>query len=232
MPEAEDREISNISDRSSTKVIDRIAQITKDLPSTVKLVAVSKYANISAIRAAYAAGIRDFGESRVQDATQKQQELKELDDICWHFIGSLQSNKAKSAIQRFDWIHSVDRLGLVQQLDRLAIETGKSPQLCLQVKMAPDPNKAGWDEYELMQDLDAIQQCQNLNIVGLMTILPIGLDRNQAYDLFVKVANLAEKLRSQGWSSLQQLSMGMSGDYDMAIKAGATLIRVGSKIFN
>jgi len=232
MPEAEDREISNISDRSSTKVIDRIAQITKDLPSTVKLVAVSKYANISAIRAAYAAGIRDFGESRVQDATQKQQELKELDDICWHFIGSLQSNKAKSAIQRFDWIHSVDRLGLVQQLDRLAIETGKSPQLCLQVKMAPDPNKAGWDEYELMQDLDAIQQCQNLNIVGLMTILPIGLDRNQAYDLFVKAANLAEKLRSQGWSSLQQLSMGMSGDYDMAIKAGATLIRVGSKIFN
>ncbi len=232
MPEAEDREISNISDRSSTKVIDRIAQITKDLPSTVKLVAVSKYANISAIRAAYAAGIRDFGESRVQDATQKQQELKELDDICWHFIGSLQSNKAKSAIQRFDWIHSVDRLGLVQQLDRLAIETGKSPQLCLQVKMAPDPNKAGWDEYELMQDLDAIQQCQNLNIVGLMTILPIGLDQNQAYDLFVKAANLAEKLRSQGWSSLQQLSMGMSGDYDMAIKAGATLIRVGSKIFN
>ncbi len=232
MPEAEDREISNISDRSSTKVIDRIAQITKDLPSTVKLVAVSKYANISAIRAAYAAGIRDFGESRVQDATQKQQELKELDDICWHFIGSLQSNKAKSAIQRFDWIHSVDRLGWVQQLDRLAIETGKSPQLCLQVKMAPDPNKAGWDEYELMQDLDAIQQCQNLNIVGLMTILPIGLDRNQAYDLFVKAANLAEKLRSQGWSSLQQLSMGMSGDYDMAIKAGATLIRVGSKIFN
>ena len=232
MPEAEDREISNISDRLSTKVIDRIAEITKDLPSTVKLVAVSKYANISAIRAAYAAGIRDFGESRVQDATQKQQELKELDDICWHFIGSLQSNKAKSAIQRFDWIHSVDRLGLVQQLNRLAAETGKSPQLCLQVKMAPGPNKAGWDEHELIQDLDAIQQCQNLNIVGLMTILPIGLDRNQAYDLFVKAANLAEKLRSQDWSSLQQLSMGMSGDYDMAIKAGATLIRVGSKIFN
>lgn len=233
MPDPKEQEpgVGRLSDRDSDKVRDRIAEITKDLPPSVKLVAVSKYASVSAIRVAYAAGIKDFGESRVQDAMQKQQELQGLKDLSWHFIGQIQSNKAKLVVQRFDWIHSLDRLGLAQQLNRLVAELGKSPKICLQVKMAADPNKAGWAEHELLADLGAIQQCQNLNIVGLMTILPVGLNETQAFDLFMKTANLAMRMRSQGWSNLQHLSMGMSGDYDIAVKAGATLIRVGTKIF-
>lgn len=213
-------------------ISDRIAAITKDLPPTVTLVAVSKYASAAAIRAAYAAGIRNFAESRVQAAQNKQQELQDLSDITWHMIGSLQSNKAKLAVQSFDWIHSLDRLSLARQLERLVPEVGKSPQLCLQVKLADDPHKSGWTESQLMLDLPALGECQHLNIVGLMTILPLGLSDDQAYETFLKTAALAEKLRSQGWENIQQLSMGMSNDYHLAIKAGATLIRVGSKIFN
>jgi PLP dependent protein len=230
-PKEQEPDVDRQCDRDSDKVRDRIVAIIKDLPLNVKLVAVSKYASVNAIRGAYAAGIKDFGESRVQDAMQKQQELQGLKDLSWHFIGQIQSNKAKLVVQRFDWIHSLDRLGLAQQLNRLVAELGKSPKICLQVKMAADPNKAGWHEHELLADLVALQQCQNLNIVGLMTILPVGLDAKQAFDLFMKTANLAMQLRSQGWSNLQHLSMGMSGDYDIAIRAGATLIRVGTKIF-
>ncbi len=212
---------------------DRIAAITKNLPPKVKLVVVSKYASDDAIRTAYAAGIRDFGESKVQEVRIKQQNLKDLTDITWHMIGHLQSNKAKLALQHFTWLHSVDRLSLVQQLNQLVGDMAiDSPFICLQVNLANDPRKSGWHEKELLADLTAIQQCQNLKIVGLMTILPSGLSPDQAYELFLETANLGANLRSQGWENLQQLSMGMSEDYHLAIKAGATLIRIGSMIFS
>nr|WP_322096240.1 YggS family pyridoxal phosphate-dependent enzyme [Pseudanabaena cinerea] len=212
-------------------IADRIAQIRRSIPSEVKLVAVSKYTTPTAIRAAYAAGVRDFGESRVQDAKAKQEELADLGDITWHMIGSLQSNKAKAAIAQFDWIHSLDRLSLAVQCDRLIAELGKSPQLLLQVKLAEDPSKSGWSEPELLTDLPELAKLQNLNIVGLMTILPLGLNEVQAYELFCKVGKLAEKMRSLGWTNIQELSMGMSADYAIAVKAGASLIRVGNQIF-
>jgi pyridoxal phosphate enzyme (YggS family) len=216
---------------SPNLIADRIATITAQLPPGVKLLAVSKYASTEAIRAAYAAGVRDFGESRVQDGLKKMQELSDLHDISWHMIGSLQSNKARLAVQNFAWIHSVDRLGLAQKIDRLVAELNKNPAIFLQVKLAPDPHKSGWHEAELLADLPELAKCQNLNIVGLMTILPLGLDDDQAYQVFSNTAALAEKLRSLGWQNIQQLSMGMSGDYHMAVKAGATLVRIGSSIF-
>lgn len=212
-------------------IADRINQIRQSIPPEVKLVAVSKYTTTDAIRAAYAAGVRDFGESRVQDAKVKQEELADLSDIAWHMIGSLQSNKAKPAIAQFDWIHSIDRLSLAIQCDRLIAELGKSPQLLLQVKLATDPNKSGWSEAELLTDLPELAKLQNLNIVGLMTILPLGLSEVQAYELFCKVSKLAEKLRSRGWENIQELSMGMSADYAIAVRAGASMIRVGNQIF-
>jgi pyridoxal phosphate enzyme (YggS family) len=217
---------------TSLKLIaDRIAAITANLPPEVTLVAVSKYATIEAIRAAYAAGIRNFGESRVQASLKKMHDLADLKDITWHMIGSLQSNKARLAVQHFDWIHSVDRLGLAQKIDRLAVELGKSPAICLQVKLVPDPHKSGWHEAELIADLPALAECQNLNIVGLMTILPQGLAADQAQPVFCRTAELAHKLRSLGWENINHLSMGMSGDYQSAIAAGATLVRIGSSIF-
>jgi PLP dependent protein len=209
---------------------DRLTALTQELPPSVKLVVVSKYVSADTIRIAYEWGIRDFGESRVQTAQEKQEALQDLPDLSWHLIGSLQTNKAKSAIAMFDWIHSVDRLTLAQHLDRLIEAGGKSPKLCLQVKPEFDPSKSGWSEHALYHDLAALGNCGNLNILGLMTILPIGLDQSQSYELFEKVATIKTNLQSK-WNNLDQLSMGMSGDYQAAIKAGATMVRIGSQIF-
>ncbi|OIP75672.1 MAG: YggS family pyridoxal phosphate enzyme [Oscillatoriales cyanobacterium CG2_30_44_21] len=211
-------------------IAERINRIRASIPPEVKLVAVSKYTTTEAIRAAYAAGVRDFGESRVQESKLKQIELADL-DITWHMIGSLQSNKAKSAIAQFDWIHSIDRLSLAEHCDRLILEIGKSPKLLLQVKLADDPSKSGWSESELLADLEQLKKLQNLQIVGLMTILPLGLSETQADDVFSRTVELAAKLRSLGWQNIQELSMGMSADYAIAVKAGASIIRVGNQIF-
>jgi PLP dependent protein len=213
-------------------IANRINKIRTNIPANVKLVAVSKYTTTEAIRAAYNAGVRDFAESRIQDAKLKQEELADLTDITWHMIGSLQSNKARAAIAQFDWIHSIDRFSLAEQCDRLISELHKSPKLLLQVKLADDPSKSGWSESELLADLPKLEKLQNLNIVGLMTILPLGLDESQAYAVFSRVGDLAAKLRSLGWTNIQELSMGMSADYAIAVKAGASIIRVGSQIFS
>ena len=212
-------------------IADRINKIRANIPPQVKLVAVSKYTTTEAIRVAYDAGVRDFGESRVQESKIKQEELLDLSDITWHMIGSLQSNKARQAIAQFDWIHSIDRLSLAEQCDRLILELGKSPKLLLQVKLVDDPSKSGWSESELLDDLSKLKKLQNLNIVGLMSILPIGLNESQAYEVFSRVGELAQRLRSLGWNNIQELSMGMSADYAIAVKAGASIIRVGSQIF-
>lgn len=212
-------------------IANRINKIRTNIHANVKLVAVSKYTTTAAIRAAYDVGVRDFGESRVQDAKLKQEELADLTDITWHMIGSLQSNKARAAIAQFDWIHSIDRFSLAEQCDRLISELHKSPKLLLQVKLADDPSKSGWSESELLADLPRLEKLQNLNIVGLMAILPMGLDESQAYAVFSRVGDLAAKLRSQGWTNIHELSMGMSADFAIAAKAGASIIRVGSQIF-
>ena len=218
-------------DAIAKPIADRINKIRSNIPDNVKLVAVSKYTTTAAIRAAYAAGLRDFGESRVQEAKLKQEELADLLDITWHMIGSLQSNKTRQAIAQFDWIHSIDRLSLAVQCDRLISELGKSPKFLLQVKLADDPSKSGWSESELLADLPELRKLENLDVVGLMTILPLGLDESQAHDVFCCVGELAKKLRSLGWSSIHELSMGMSADYAIAAKAGASIIRVGTQIF-
>jgi pyridoxal phosphate enzyme (YggS family) len=219
------------SEAIAQKIGDRLNHIRVNIPPQVKLVAVSKYTTTEAIRAAYYAGVRDFAESRVQEAKIKQTELADLTDITWHMIGSLQSNKAKQALSQFDWIHSIDRLSLAEQCDRLISDLGTSPKRLLQVKLAEDPNKSGWSESELLADLPKLVKLQNLNIIGLMTILPLGLDEAKAYAVFSHATELAAKMRSLGWANIQELSMGMSADYAIAIKAGATIIRIGSQIF-
>lgn len=223
--------MADINPEISEIIADRINKIIANIPANVKLVAVSKNTTTKAIRAAYEAGIRDFGESRVQDSKLKQEELTDLSDISWHMIGSLQSNKARQAIIQFEYIHSIDRLSLAQQCDRLVLELKKSPKLLLQVKLAEDPSKSGWSESELIADLPQLAKLKNLNIIGLMTILPIGLNEFQADAIFSKLGVLAEKLRSLGWQNIHELSMGMSADYEIAVRAGASMIRVGSQVF-
>ncbi len=210
-----------------------IETIRRDLPASVKLMAVTKQVSVAQMREAYAVGIRDFGESKIQEAQTKQQELADLPDICWHLIGHLQGNKVRKAVQIFEWIHSVDSLKLVRQIDRVAMELATSPNICLQVKILPDPDKYGWTIPELLADLSQISDCEHLKIRGLMAIPPLGLTLAQTQQFFEQTRDLSHQIAQQPGSNLQmsELSMGMSGDYLPAISAGATIIRLGSILF-
>jgi pyridoxal phosphate enzyme (YggS family) len=214
-------------------IAQKITEINTQIPDSVRLIAVTKQVTVEKIRAAYEAGVRDFGENRLQEALPKQQQLQDLSDITWHFIGHLQANKAKKVLEHFDWIHSVDSLKLVQRLDKIAAELAREPKVCLQVKILPDPNKYGWQIEELIADLPQLDLLSNLNIQGLMTILPLGLSEAETLAAFKATKELSEKIKQQSYSHIQmkELSMGMSGDYLLAVQAGATMIRLGRIIF-
>jgi PLP dependent protein len=210
-----------------------IDTIRRDLPATVTLMAVTKQVSVTAMREAYATGIRDFGESRIQEAETKQQELADLTDLRWHLIGHLQSNKVRKALQIFDWIHSVDSLKLAQQIDRVAAEFQLCPKICLQVKLLPDPDKYGWTVSELFIDLPQLDRLESLQIRGLMTIPPLGLTPAELQQFFEQARDLRDRIQQQTWKNIQlpELSLGMSGDYRQAISAGSTIVRLGSILF-
>lgn len=212
---------------------ERIEKFRHTIPDSVRIIAVTKQVSTDAMRAAYAAGLRDFGENKVQEAEAKQEELKDLKDVTWHLIGHLQSNKAQKAIEHFQWIQSIDSLKLAQRLNRLAESCPTKLQVCLQVKMLPDPNKAGWTISDLLADLPSLSECRNLNIQGLMTIPPLGLESTQTIEVFHHTRDLAETIRQQTLPGIRmdQLSMGMSDDYLLAVQAGATMIRPGRVLF-
>ncbi|KAB8319460.1 YggS family pyridoxal phosphate-dependent enzyme [Tolypothrix campylonemoides VB511288] len=217
----------------SSSIHERIIALRSSLPDSVRLIAVTKQVSPEVMRCAYAAGIRDFGESRIQEATSKQAQLQDLSDLTWHFIGHLQSNKAKKVIEQFQWIHSVDNLKLAQRLNQLAQQLQVSPQVCLQVKILSDPNKSGWSVPQLLADLSALNECKNLQIQGLMTIPPLGLNDSETLNVFNRTYELAKEIQEQNWShiQMQHLSMGMSGDYKLAVQAGATMVRLGTILF-
>jgi pyridoxal phosphate enzyme (YggS family) len=196
----------------------RVFQIRQTLPPSVRLIAVSKQVSIAAMREAYAAGIRDFGESRVQEAEEKRRQLQDLPDITWHLIGHL---------------HSVDSLKLAERLNRFAEGYEQKPRICLQVKLLPDPNKTGWSVSDLLADLSQLDQLEHLAICGLMTILPLGLSEAEGLEVFLQTRNLADSICQKDWQRIQvhELSMGMSNDYAIAVQAGATMVRLGRILF-
>ncbi len=214
-------------------IAQRLSEIRQQLPESVRLIAVTKQVSPEAMREAYAAGVRDFGESRISEAELKQAQLQDLPDITWHLIGHLQSNKARKALEQFQWIHSIDSLKLAQRLNQLAIELSRRPFICLQVKLLPDPNKYGWTVPQLLADLPALNECYNLQIQGLMTIPPFDLKASEILSDFDSTRKLADEIRQQNWSNIQmqQLSMGMSDDYPLAVQAGATMVRLGRILF-
>jgi PLP dependent protein len=216
----------------SESLVQTITEFRQTIPASVRIIAVTKTQPIAAIVDAYAAGIRDIGESRIPEALEKQAELADrLPDLTWHLIGRLQTNKARKALELFEWIHSIDSLKLAQTLDRIASENGRpTPQICLQVKLQADPQKTGWTIEELMADLPALDQLTHIQIRGLMVIPPRESD---VVALFAAAKALQTTLQSQSWQRIQldQLSMGMSNDYQCAIAAGATMIRPGSILF-
>ncbi|NJO86363.1 MAG: YggS family pyridoxal phosphate-dependent enzyme [Synechococcaceae cyanobacterium RM1_1_27] len=226
--------------RSNSALIrQRIEQIRAGIPGHIQIMAVSKGYGVAHIKAAYEAGLRHFGESRIQEAQPKIKELQHSHpDITWHLIGHLQSNKAKAALELFDWIDSVDSLKLAQALDQRAQNQRAQnltnpPALSLQIKLAPDPDKYGWTEANLWEQLPDLSQLQALAIRGVLTILPLGLQDPEVEALFQSLPRLAQELslRSGGIIQPTVISMGMSGDYPLAIKAGSTQIRLGRSLF-
>jgi PLP dependent protein len=215
----------------------RIRQICQDIPPAVRVVAVTKTVPVDGLRQAYAAGIRDFGENRVQEAIAKQTQLADLTDVTWHLIGHLQSNKARKALEHFHWIQSVDRLSLADRLNHLAEELGKTPQICIQVKLRPDPTKGGWTVPQLREDLPALGQLTHLQFRGVMVIPPAHLPDTEILKIFEEAQIVRQELQNY-WSNLkhrsdswEHLSMGMSGDYPLALAAGSTMVRLGSILF-
>lgn len=220
-------------------LINQIEKIKKTIPSHVRLIAVTKTVSVEVIKILYDRGLRDFAENKLQLALIKQSQLENLPDICWHFIGHLQTNKAKKAVESFPWIHSVDSLKIAQKLNLYAQQAYQEntiknlPQVCLQVKLLPDDNKYGWSVENLWQDLTYLQQLNHLNIRGLMTILPLGLSSEEKLSTFQKLTTLADKIKEDNYFTPQftELSMGMSEDYPLAISAGATMVRLGRILF-
>jgi PLP dependent protein len=192
-------------------------------PGEVLLIAVSKTVDLARIRAAVAAGVTALGENRVQEARDKVATLGHA--VPWHLIGSLQSNKAKEAVQLFDWIHSVDRLDLARELDKRAHAAGRTVPGLLQVNLGEEPQKGGAAPGEIKQLLDDMRGLANLKIRGLMAIPPMVPDAEAARPYFRRLRELREA------TGLEHLSMGMSADYEVAIEEGATMVRVGTSIF-
>lgn len=218
-------------DWSQTGIAQQVAKLS--LPDHVRLVAVSKTFPAAAIRAAYAAGLRDFGENKVQEAIAKQAELADLTDITWHFIGHLQTNKARKAVQHFDWIHSVDSLKLAKKLDQIAADQSRTPICCLQVKLLEDPSKYGWSETDLKQALPELAQLSHIKLAGIMAIPPYGLPQQEAQIVFKRAYSLGQTLVNHPETPLpiRYFSMGMSQDFPLAIAAGANIIRLGTTLF-
>jgi pyridoxal phosphate enzyme (YggS family) len=201
-------------------------------PDDVRLVAVSKTFSADYVRAAYAAGQREFGENKVQEALQKIADTADL-EVHWHLIGHLQGNKAKKAAGQFACIHSIDSVDLLQRVDAAAQSLGTSPEVLVQVDLAGEATKFGADLDDARRLLDAALGARAVHLVGLMLIPPWNDDQEQTRPWFVRLRELRDQWLAEGIppAALQHLSMGMSHDFEAAIEEGATLIRVGTAIF-
>jgi PLP dependent protein len=193
-------------------------------PDRLRIVGVTKTHPASLARAALSAGITRLGESRVQEAEPKMDAVPEAE---WHFIGRLQSNKARRAARRFAVIHSLDSLELLDRVDELAAEEGTAPQVLLQVNVSGEASKAGLAPGELA----GVTVPRTVTLVGLMTIAPMGASEEEARAVFARLRELRDELQQRIGHAMPELSMGMSADADAAAAEGATLVRIGTLLF-
>jgi len=201
-------------------------------PSSVRLVAVSKTFPAEAVRAAASAGQRDFGENRVQEGLQKIRDTADQ-QLRWHLIGHLQSNKAKKAVEGFDLIHSIDGVDLLGKVDDSAAALGKRPELLVQVDMAGEATKFGAPEETVPAIFEAAASLKAARLVGLMLLPPFAENPEDVRPWFRRLRELRDRLAAHGVPAarLRELSMGMSHDFTVAIEEGATIVRIGTAIF-
>lgn len=201
-------------------------------PDDVRLIAISKTVPAERIREAYEAGLRDFGENRVQEAAAKRPALSDL-TATWHLVGHLQSNKAKPARDLFHWVQSVDSVHLGERLDKVVACRGDRLHVLIEVNLGGEESKAGVNENEVLPLVESLSRLETLEVRGLMMIPPYFDDPAQARPYFRRLRQLAEEIAKEHLPgvAMQELSMGMSHDFEVAIEEGATMVRVGTAIF-
>ncbi len=195
----------------------------------VELIAVSKRKPVEALREAFDAGQRVFGESRVQEVLAKRPEMPA--GARWHFIGHLQKNKIRRVLAGIELFHGMDSLDLAESIDRIAEEEGLFPRVLIEVNVAGESSKYGFSPDGLRRDLDALLGLKRLQIEGLMTLAPYSEEAEASRPFFRELRELRDALAAETGLPFSALSMGMSGDYGVAIDEGATLVRVGTAIF-
>jgi len=212
--------------------IRQTAESCKRDADSVRLVAVSKTIAADIVKEAIEAGVTILGESYVQEARAKFKALVQY-PVSWHFIGHLQSNKAKYAVRLFDLIHSVDSLKLARELDQQARKVDKIQQILVQVNIGAEDTKSGISTDEASRLVAEISQLKNLAVKGLMTMPPYFYQPEKAQPFFAALREMRDQIKEQSLPhvSLDELSMGMTGDFEVAIKEGATLVRIGTAIF-
>ena len=209
--------------------IDEAARRAGRPSSSVKLIAVSKTHPAEVIREAVEAGQESFGENRVQEAMIKIPVLPGR--LEWHLIGHLQSNKVRKALPLFQLIHGVDSVDLARDIDRIAAEAGAHPRVLLEVNVSGEGSKHGFAPEALERGLEQLLALSRLQVEGFMTMAPLAPEAEASRPYFASLRKLRDRLSAQAGVPLDTLSMGMSGDYEVAVEEGATLVRVGSAIF-
>ena len=198
-------------------------------PDEIKLVAVTKYSEPAQIMEAYDAGLRDFGENKIQSALAKMPALP--DDIRWHMIGHLQRNKVKYALGRFAMVHSVDSVRILETLSRRAETGGAVQSILIEINLSREESKSGADPEDAEMLVRTALSLPGVALKGFMTMAPLTDDKDVIRDVFAGLRGLRDRMEDTFGVSLQELSMGMTNDYRIAIEEGATILRIGSGIF-
>jgi pyridoxal phosphate enzyme (YggS family) len=226
---------SEVLKKRLSHVKERIKKATIDCgrtPDSIRLVAVSKTIPKDIVREAIKAGVDILGENYIQEARDKINALSSY-PVSWHFIGHLQSNKAKYAVKLFDMIHTVDSLKLAHELNKQAKKINKIQKILIQVNISMESTKSGVHEEDAQKLIKDISLFENLSIKGLMTMPPFFNNPEKVRPYFSALRNLRDKIRNEEIKNIdmQELSMGMTGDFEVAIKEGATFVRIGTGIF-
>ena len=205
----------------------------KMAPCKPRIIGVTKYFGLNSIIRGYEAGLRDFGESRAADGIEKIKALpKEIrQNSEFHFIGHLQSNKAEGVVEHFDYIHSADSLKLARIISENASKMGKIEKVFFQVNNAGEEQKFGYTKGQLAEDMPELIKLRGIEIVGLMNMAPLGAGVNTLHKLFSELRELRDDINKKYGLTMKELSMGMSDDYEVAAIEGATMIRIGRKLF-
>lgn len=217
------------------RVKENLSRIQEEIvPYRPNIIAVTKYFDEEAIIAAYQAGLRNFGESRVTDAIEKFARLPQevMENSTFHLIGHLQSNKVKKAVEYFDFIQSVDTLKLANAIAEAAKAFQKVQKILLQLNNANEVQKFGFSKEELFEVFPEIIKLEGIEVAGLMSMAPLGADEKKLTSLFTEVVQTKKQLEEKYNCKMNELSMGMSQDYIIAARSGATMLRIGRKLFS